>query len=64
MKKAIPIQLNEKKDSQIDQDIAMTQQERFYHMFRLIELATMFSKEKKIVQGEKENSFLLKKKAT
>ena len=63
MKKAILVKLNEKKNAQIEQDIAMTPQERFYHMFKLIELATMFSKEKEIRQVEKENSFLLKRKA-
>jgi len=60
--KPLLIDLDDKKDAQILQDMAMTPLQRWEKMFQLIEFSVAFSKDKKLLHDEKENCFTLKKK--
>jgi hypothetical protein len=61
MKKAQLIPLENKKDAQVLEDIALGPLGRFNKMFDLIELSIMFSKTKKIIMPENPKAITLKR---
>ena len=61
MKKAQLIPIDQKKDAQVLEDIALGPLGRFHKMFDLIELSIFLSEGKKIKSTYKANAFELKR---
>ena len=61
MKKAQLIPLENKKDAQVLEDIALGPLGRFNKMFDLIELSILFSKNKKLIMSENSKAITLKR---
>ena len=62
MKKAQFINLSDKKDQQVLDDIRMTPEERFIKMFKLIELSLLFSPDKRLKVFSDDRFIELKRK--